>query len=179
MFPFRLSSLLGKLQNADNDHRRAEWIVSVTRFRTPVLTNPEAESKMGKPGQSAYGFQGLFRQWIKSYFAGTRAASKLCGAKVNRDFARRSGLRSQYLRPASCRSGTGKLLYQRQESVDIPELRRIIPANLLSDYAGFNRYWSEPLDWQLMGSARVSPRTTHCSVLKRRCESASKRSTAG
>jgi peroxiredoxin len=38
----------------------------------------------------------------------------------------------------------GKVLYRRQGSVDILELRRIILANLPSDYEGFNRYWSEP-----------------------------------
>ena len=38
----------------------------------------------------------------------------------------------------------GKILYQRQGSVDILELRRTILANLPSDYEGFNRYWSEP-----------------------------------
>jgi peroxiredoxin len=36
----------------------------------------------------------------------------------------------------------GKLLYQRQGSLDILELRRTILANLPSDYEGFNRYWS-------------------------------------
>lgn len=38
----------------------------------------------------------------------------------------------------------GKILYQRQGSIDILELRRTILANLPSDYEGFNRYWSEP-----------------------------------
>jgi len=38
----------------------------------------------------------------------------------------------------------GKILYQKQGSVDILELRRTILANLSSDYEGFNRYWSEP-----------------------------------
>jgi len=38
----------------------------------------------------------------------------------------------------------GKVLYKRQGSVDILELRRTILANLPSDYEGFNRYWSEP-----------------------------------
>jgi peroxiredoxin len=38
----------------------------------------------------------------------------------------------------------GKILYQKQGSVDILELRRTILANLPSDYAGFNRYWTEP-----------------------------------
>lgn len=37
----------------------------------------------------------------------------------------------------------GKILYQRQGSVDILELRRTILANMPSDYEGFNRYWSE------------------------------------
>ena len=37
----------------------------------------------------------------------------------------------------------GKVLYQKQGSVDILELRRTILANLPSDYEGFNRYWSE------------------------------------
>ena len=40
-------------------------------------------------------------------------------------------------------SPDGKILYQRQGSVDILELRRTILANLPSDYVGFNRYWSE------------------------------------
>ncbi|HEY1679713.1 MAG TPA: redoxin domain-containing protein [Candidatus Sulfotelmatobacter sp.] len=35
----------------------------------------------------------------------------------------------------------GKVLYQKQGSVDILELRRTILANLDSDYIGFNRYW--------------------------------------
>ena len=38
----------------------------------------------------------------------------------------------------------GKILYQRQGSVDILELRRTILANLPSDYYGFNQYWSKP-----------------------------------
>jgi peroxiredoxin len=38
----------------------------------------------------------------------------------------------------------GKVLYQKQGSVDILALRRTILANLPSDYEGFNRYWSEP-----------------------------------
>jgi hypothetical protein len=38
----------------------------------------------------------------------------------------------------------GKMLYQKQGSVDILELRRTILGNLPSDYAGFNKYWSEP-----------------------------------
>jgi peroxiredoxin len=38
----------------------------------------------------------------------------------------------------------GKILYQRQGSVDILELRRTILANLPSDYEGFNRYWLNP-----------------------------------
>ncbi len=37
----------------------------------------------------------------------------------------------------------GKVLYQKQGSVDILDLRRTILANLPSDYEGFNRYWSE------------------------------------
>jgi peroxiredoxin len=39
-------------------------------------------------------------------------------------------------------SRDGKLLYQKQGSVDILELRRTILANLDSDYIGFNKYWS-------------------------------------
>ncbi|HET7893625.1 MAG TPA: redoxin domain-containing protein [Candidatus Sulfotelmatobacter sp.] len=39
-------------------------------------------------------------------------------------------------------SPEGKILYQKQGSVDILELRRTILANLPSDYEGFNRYWS-------------------------------------
>ena len=35
----------------------------------------------------------------------------------------------------------GKILYQKQGSVDILELRRTILANLPSDYEGFNKYW--------------------------------------
>ena len=35
----------------------------------------------------------------------------------------------------------GKVLYQKQGSVDILELRRTILADLESDYEGFNRYW--------------------------------------
>ncbi|MGC2475437.1 MAG: redoxin family protein [Candidatus Sulfotelmatobacter sp.] len=38
----------------------------------------------------------------------------------------------------------GKILYRKQGSLDILELRRTILANLPSDYEGFNRYWSEP-----------------------------------
>jgi peroxiredoxin len=38
----------------------------------------------------------------------------------------------------------GRILYKKQGSVDILELRRTILANLPSDYEGFNRYWSEP-----------------------------------
>ena len=38
----------------------------------------------------------------------------------------------------------GKMLYQKQGSVDILELRRTILGNLPSDYAGFNKYWLEP-----------------------------------
>jgi thiol-disulfide isomerase/thioredoxin len=37
----------------------------------------------------------------------------------------------------------GKILYRKQGSVDILELRRTILATLPSDYEGFNRYWSE------------------------------------
>ena len=37
----------------------------------------------------------------------------------------------------------GKILYKKQGSVDILELRRTILANLPSDYEGFNRYWAE------------------------------------
>jgi peroxiredoxin len=37
----------------------------------------------------------------------------------------------------------GKILYQKQGSVDILELRRTILANLPSDYDGFNQYWLE------------------------------------
>ena len=36
----------------------------------------------------------------------------------------------------------GKVLYRKQGSVDILELRRTILANLPSDYEGFNQYWS-------------------------------------
>ncbi len=35
-----------------------------------------------------------------------------------------------------------KVLYQKQGSVDMLELRRTILANLPSDYEGFNKYWS-------------------------------------
>jgi thiol-disulfide isomerase/thioredoxin len=35
----------------------------------------------------------------------------------------------------------GRVLYQKQGSVDILELRRTIRANLPSDYEGFNKYW--------------------------------------
>jgi len=38
----------------------------------------------------------------------------------------------------------GKVLYQKQGSVDMLELRRTILANLQSDYEGFNKYWLEP-----------------------------------
>jgi peroxiredoxin len=38
----------------------------------------------------------------------------------------------------------GKVLYRKQGSVDILELRRTILASLPSDYDGFNRYWSVP-----------------------------------
>lgn len=37
----------------------------------------------------------------------------------------------------------GIVLYRKQGSVDVLELRRTILANLPSDYEGFNRYWSE------------------------------------
>jgi len=36
----------------------------------------------------------------------------------------------------------GKVLYQKQGSLDILELRRTILANLPSDYEGFDRYWA-------------------------------------
>jgi len=36
----------------------------------------------------------------------------------------------------------GRVLYQKQGSVDILELRRTILAKLPSDYEGFNKYWS-------------------------------------
>ena len=38
----------------------------------------------------------------------------------------------------------GKVLYQKQGSVDMLELRRVILASLPSDYEGFNKYWSVP-----------------------------------
>jgi thiol-disulfide isomerase/thioredoxin len=38
-------------------------------------------------------------------------------------------------------SPDGKVLYQKQGSVDILELRRTILASLPSDYEGFNKYW--------------------------------------
>ena len=41
-------------------------------------------------------------------------------------------------------SPDGQVLYKKQGSLDILELRRTILANLPSDYEGFNRYWSEP-----------------------------------
>jgi peroxiredoxin len=41
-------------------------------------------------------------------------------------------------------SPDGKVLYKKQGSVDILELRRTILANLPSDYEGFNRYWAQP-----------------------------------
>lgn len=41
-------------------------------------------------------------------------------------------------------SPDGPVLYKKQGSVDILELRRTILANLPSDYEGFNRYWSKP-----------------------------------
>jgi hypothetical protein len=37
----------------------------------------------------------------------------------------------------------GKVLYRKQGSVDMLELRRTILANLPSDYEGFNKYWSD------------------------------------
>ncbi len=37
----------------------------------------------------------------------------------------------------------GKILYHKQGSVDILELRRTILANMTSDYEGVNRYWLE------------------------------------
>jgi peroxiredoxin len=37
----------------------------------------------------------------------------------------------------------GKVLYKTLGAVDLLELRRIILANLPSDYAGFNKYWTE------------------------------------
>jgi peroxiredoxin len=40
-------------------------------------------------------------------------------------------------------SPAGKVLYQEQGSVDMLALRRTILANVLSDYDGFNKYWSE------------------------------------
>jgi peroxiredoxin len=36
----------------------------------------------------------------------------------------------------------GKVLYEKQGSIDILELRRKILANMDSDYIGFNKYWS-------------------------------------
>jgi|HubBroStandDraft_1064217.scaffolds.fasta_scaffold00969_11 peroxiredoxin len=39
-------------------------------------------------------------------------------------------------------SPEGKVLYQKQGSVDMLELRRMILANLPSDYEGFNQYWA-------------------------------------
>jgi peroxiredoxin len=41
-------------------------------------------------------------------------------------------------------SPEGNVLYSKQGSVDILELRRTILANLPSDYEGFNQYWSRP-----------------------------------
>jgi len=38
----------------------------------------------------------------------------------------------------------GKLIYRKQGSIDILELRRTILASLPSDYEGFNQYWTEP-----------------------------------
>ena len=37
----------------------------------------------------------------------------------------------------------GKVLYKKQGSVDMLELRRTILASMPSDYEGFNKYWSE------------------------------------
>jgi peroxiredoxin len=37
----------------------------------------------------------------------------------------------------------GKILYRKQGSVDILELRRAILASLPSDYEGFNKYWTQ------------------------------------
>jgi peroxiredoxin len=36
----------------------------------------------------------------------------------------------------------GKVLYQKQGSIDILELRRALLASFLSDYIGFNQYWA-------------------------------------
>jgi peroxiredoxin len=41
-------------------------------------------------------------------------------------------------------SPSGDVLYRKQGSVDMLELRRTILANLPSDYEGFNKYWSRP-----------------------------------
>ncbi len=41
-------------------------------------------------------------------------------------------------------SPEGMILYAKQGSLDILELRRTILANLPSDYEGFNQYWSRP-----------------------------------
>jgi hypothetical protein len=38
-------------------------------------------------------------------------------------------------------SGDGKVLYKQLGSADLLELKRIILANLPSDYKGFNQYW--------------------------------------
>ena len=38
----------------------------------------------------------------------------------------------------------GKIIYRKQGSIDILELRRTILASLPSDYSGFNKYWQEP-----------------------------------
>jgi peroxiredoxin len=40
-------------------------------------------------------------------------------------------------------SEDGKVLYKQLGSVDMLELRRMILANLPSDYAGFNKYWQQ------------------------------------
>ena len=39
-------------------------------------------------------------------------------------------------------SGDGKVLYKQLGSADMLELKRIILANLPSDYQGFNQYWN-------------------------------------
>ena len=38
-------------------------------------------------------------------------------------------------------SGDGKVLYKQLGSADMLELKRVILANLPSDYKGFNQYW--------------------------------------
>ena len=37
----------------------------------------------------------------------------------------------------------GKVLYKRQGSVDMLELRRTILAQVVTEYEGFNKYWSQ------------------------------------